>query len=333
MFGKFMVDSVSYWAEEYDLDGFRFDLMGLHDLETMKEVEAAVHKINPQAIIYGEGWNMGSTIDGSAQANQGNISQITPTGDAIGSVAVFNDAIRDGLKGSVFDKASQGYINGSAKQNASKVIFGIKGGVGVGMGWAVKDSMVINYMSAHDNNTLWDKLLLSNPNDTEEVRNQMNNLGAAIVLISKGTPFWQAGEEMLRTKDGDENSYKSSDEINNIRWDVLKEGSKEYETMLYYKGLIEMRKSLGIFASSTSTVTCTEQGSGILEVLFEDVNGEKALVVINPNKTALPYVLDGEWNLVADGETAGSDVLAKESGNVNVPSISVRVYANDALVK
>ncbi len=132
MFGKFMVDSVSYWAKEYNLDGFRFDLMGLHDLETMKEVEAAVHAINPQAIIYGEGWTMGSTIDGSAQANQSNISQIKPSGDAIGSVAVLNDAIRDGLKGSVFDKTSQGYINGASSGNANKVIFGIKGGVGVG---------------------------------------------------------------------------------------------------------------------------------------------------------------------------------------------------------
>jgi pullulanase len=278
---------------------------------------------------------MGATIDGRHQANQKFIGEITPTGDAIGAVAVFNDVIRDGLKGSVFEEETPGYVNGGADEESwANVLFGINGGQeNHRASWSVPDSMVINYMSAHDNNTLWDKLLLSNPNNSDNERNRMNKLGAAIIMISKGTPFWQAGEEMLRTKDGDENSYKSSDEINNIRWDVLKEGSKEYETMLYYKGLIEMRKSLGIFASSTSTVTCTEQGSGILEVLFEDVNGEKALVVINPNKTALPYVLDGEWNLVADGETAGSDVLAKESGNINVPSISVRVYANDALVK
>ncbi len=333
MYGKFMVDSVSYWAKEYGLDGFRFDLMGLHDLETMKEVEKAVHAINPKAIIYGEGWTMGSTIDGSAQANQSNISQIKPSGNAIGSVAVFNDAIRDGLKGSVFDKASQGYINGASGFNANKVIFGIKGGVGVGIGWSVTDSMVINYMSAHDNNTLWDKLLLSNPNDSDDIRNKMNNLGAAIVLISKGTPFWQAGEEMLRTKDGDENSYKSSDEINNIRWDVLTEGSREYKTMLYYKGLIEMRKSFDIFTDAKATVTCTELGSGMLEVYFEDGKGGKALAIINPNKTALPYTLDGEWALVADSENAGSETLKTESGNVNVDSISVRIYVNNVLAK
>ncbi len=333
MFGKFMVDSVSYWAEEYDLDGFRFDLMGLHDLETMKEVEAAVHAINPEAIIYGEGWTMGHTIDGSAQANQGNISQIKPTGDGIGGVAVFNDAMRDGLKGSVFDKASQGFINGASSSNLAKVIFGMKGGVGIGMGWAVDNAMVVNYMSAHDNNTLWDKLLLSNPTASDDLRNKMNNLGAAILLVSKGTPFWQAGEEMLRTKDGDENSYKSSDAINNINWEVLKEGNREYSTMLYYKGLIEMRKSFGIFSDVSSVIDYTSLANGIVAVSFTTANGEKALAVINPNNVTLPYSLDGEWNLVADSTRAGGEVLAKESGSVTVEGISIRVYVNDALAK
>ena len=112
MYGKFMVESTSYWVEEYHLDGLRFDLMGLHDVETMQEVETAVHGNNPYAIIYGEGWTMGATIDGSPQANQTNINQITASGDAIGAIAVFNDSIRDGLKGSVFEKTGKGYING-----------------------------------------------------------------------------------------------------------------------------------------------------------------------------------------------------------------------------
>ncbi|MEE1327827.1 MAG: type I pullulanase [Oscillospiraceae bacterium] len=333
MFGKFMVESTAYWVEEYKLDGLRFDLMGLHDVETMQEVESAVHAINPNAILYGEGWTMGATIDGSAQANQSNISQIKPTGNAIGSVAVFNDAIRDGLKGSVFDKASQGYINGQAKANLNRVVFGILGGTGRGQTWTVENAMVINYMSAHDNNTLWDKLLLSNPNHTEDQRNKMNNLGAAIVMISRGTPFWQAGEEMLRTKDGDENSYKSSDAINNIKWSVLQEGTREYNTMLYYKGLIQMRKSFDIFTANNVTVTTEELGSGILIVNFDDGNGGQAKVVINPNNTGLPCDLGGEWNLVANGETAGNQVLSRDSGTVTVAGISVLVYVNDKLVQ
>ena len=334
MFGKFMVESASYWVEEYNLDGLRFDLMGLHDLETMQEVEAAVHTVNPRAIIYGEGWTMGATIDGSSQANQSNISKITPTGKAIGAVAVFNDAIRDGLKGSVFEKTGQGYINGAAKASERKVIFGIKGGEGIGQGWSVTDSMVINYMSAHDNNTLWDKLLLSAPDKSDDQRNRMNNLGAAIVMISKGTPFWQAGEEMLRTKGGDENSYKSSDEVNNIDWSVLKEGTREYATMCYYKGLIEMRKAFDIFTDTKAKVVHAESiGSGILVVTIEDGKGGHALILINPHNTDLPYTLEGQWNLVADDASAGAEILAQESGSIQVPGIGVRIYLNDAAAK
>ncbi len=332
MFGKFMVDSTSYWVEEYKLDGLRFDLMGLHDLETMQEVESAVHTVNPNAIIYGEGWTMGATIDGSKQANQSNISEIVPTGDAIGAIAVFNDAIRDGLKGSVFDAAAKGYINGSSKANVNKVQFGIKGGVGVGIGWTVENSMVINYMSAHDNNTLWDKLLLSNPDDTDDLRLRMNQLGASILMLSKGTPFWQAGEEMLRTKQGDENSYMSSDEINNIDWSVLAEGTKQYETMSYYKGLIALRKSYDIFTSPTATVECEDHGSGMLIVRIKEENGGEALAVINPNNTEIPYALEGEWNLMALELQAGSEVISKESGTVTVAPISTRIYVNDIVI-
>ena len=332
MYGKFMVESTAYWMQEYKLDGLRFDLMGLHDLATMQEVESAVHTINPQALIYGEGWTMGSTIDGSKQANQSNISEIVPTGDAIGGIAVFNDAIRDGLKGSVFDATSQGYISGAGKANLNKVLFGIRGGEGIGIGWAVKNDMVINYMSAHDNNTLWDKLLLSNPNDSEDARNRMNKLGAAILMISQGTPFWQAGEEMLRTKDGDENSYKSSDAINNIDWSVLHEGTREYETMLYYKGLIEMRKAYSIFRSNVA-VESIELGGGAVALKMQDGNGGEAIVVINPGNNNIPYGLNGEWNLVANGQTAGSAAIARQSGTITVEGLSIQVYVNDALMQ
>ena len=326
MYGKFMVDSVKYWATEYNLDGFRFDLMGLHDLETMKEVEAAVHAVNSEAIIYGEGWTMGATIDSSPQANQSNISQIKPTGDAIGSVAVFNDAIRDGLKGSVFDKLSQGYISGAASANVAKVKFGIAGGMIAGNGWRVEDAMVINYMSAHDNHTLWDKLALSNEGNLVSERIDMNRLGAAILMISKGTPFMQAGEEMLRTKNGDENSYKSSDEINNIDWEALTPDSDAYAMMQYYKGLIELRKTYGIFRDTSSTVTFEEVGSGQLAVKFENAKGEAALVLINPTTGPMPYTLDGEWKLVGTKTAAGSEVLSTEEGQLTLSGRSINIY-------
>jgi pullulanase len=214
------------------------------------------------------------------------------------------------------------------------VLFGIKGGVGVGVGWTVEDSMVINYMSAHDNNTLWDKLILSNPTYSDELRLKMNKLGAAILMVSKGTPFWQAGEEMLRTKDGDENSYKSSDAVNNIDWSVLDEGNIQYEAMLYYKGLIEMRKAFSIFTSPNSSISSEQIGNkGAVAITIEELDGKKALIIINPTETNLTYSLNEEWNLIADSERASSHVLSRESGDVSVDYIGVKVYVNDALIK
>ena len=329
MFGKFMVDSTAYWVEEYKLDGLRFDLMGLHDLATMQEVEAGVHAVNPNAILYGEGWTMGATIDGSPQANQSNISQIQAHG--IGGIAVFNDATRDGLKGSVFDKTSRGYISG--KGTAAPVIFGIKGGDAPGRGWRVKDNMVINYMSAHDNHTLWDKLTISVPDADLEKRMAMNRLGAGIILVSRGTPFWQAGEELLRTKGGDENSYKSSDAVNNIDWSVLRPGSDEYAMMGYYQGLIAMRKAYPILTDPAATVLSAEElGSGVLQVVFDDGRGGQLLALINPHGTALPVALEGEWSVIANGETAGTEAISRESGSVTVPAITMLVLVNDALL-
>ena len=310
-------------------------MMGLHDLETMRQIEAAVHAINPNAIIYGEGWTMGSTIDGSAQANQTQISKIEATEGAAGSVSVFNDAIRDGLKGSVFSETSQGYINGAYSENQAKVQFGIQGGRGSGVGWQVTNSAVINYMSAHDNNTLWDKLALANSKDSVEDRLAMNRLGAAILMISKGTPFWQAGEEMLRSKvnaDGsfNENSYNASDAVNNINWEVLTPESNEYAMMLYYAGLIEMRQHYAIFRDQGTNVTITfsSLSGGGMVASYDDGNGNQALVVINPTATSDTYTLNGNWNLVANGTQAGSAVISTDSGTVTVAPYSVLVYIN-----
>ena len=304
MFRKYMVDSVSYWAKEYQIDGFRFDLMALHDVQTMQAIEQAVHEINPKALIYGEGWTGGtSALRDNFQANQQNIRQVKPTGDAIGSVAVFNDAIRDGLKGSVFDPKDQGYANGKAtKTNSNKVIFGLQGGEKMSaVNWFVKDAMVVNYTSSHDNNTLWDKLLLSNPDASQEDRLAMYRLCAATVLLSRGTPFFLAGEEMLRTKDGDENSYKSSDAVNNIDWNALTLGSDAYRMMEYYQGLISLRRARFTDPDAPCAfLTTIAPAAALLEnnviaVTWADESGAVGYAVINPTGQTLSIDLPEGW--------------------------------------
>lgn len=328
MFRKFMVDSTAYWVKEYKLDGLRFDLMGLHDLETISEIEKRVHEINPNAIIYGEGWNMGKTLGGQLQANQNNVINIEPQQESAGSVSVFNDVIRDGLKGSTFCNTEQGYVNGNSANLRENVKFGISGGEYGNWSWCAKNGGVINYISAHDNHTLWDKLAISNGDNSIEERIAMNKLGAAIVMISKGTPFMQAGEEMLRTKHGDENSYNSSDEINNIDWESLTPNSDQLKVVNYYKGLIELRKASPILRAQNGVeIKFFDVGESALSVLYKDLKTDnKTLVIINPTDREITYYLDEEWKLFADANNAGNKVLRLDNGDVTVNKRSIMIY-------
>ena len=328
MFRKFMVESTAYWVKEYKLDGLRFDLMGLHDLETISEIEKRVHEINPNAIIYGEGWNMGKTLGGQLQANQNNVINIEPQQESAGSVSVFNDVIRDGLKGSTFCHTAQGYVNGNSANLRENVKFGISGGEYGNWGWYAKNGGVINYISAHDNHTLWDKLAISNGDNSIEERIAMNKLGAAIVMISKGTPFMQAGEEMLRTKHGDENSYNSSDKINNIDWESLTPNSDQLKVMNYYKGLIELRKASPILRAQNGVeIKFFDVGESALSVLYKDLKtNNKTLVIINPTDKEITYYLDEKWKLLVDANNAGNKVLRIDSGDVTVNKRSIMIY-------
>ena len=346
MYGKFMVESVSYWMSEYNLDGFRFDLMGLHDMATMQKVEAAVHNIDPTAIIYGEGWQMmENAYGGAVSAHQGNIAQITPTNGAIGTIAVFNDTMRVGLKGES-DDASKGYINGNTDSfYRAKVLFGVNGGEGASAGswWTVKNDMVVNYLSAHDNSTLWDKLAVANGSSSVETRLKMNRLGATILMVSKGIAFMQAGEEMLRTKPNstypngyDHNSYKSSDEINNLKWDTLNPengGSNEYNMYLYYAGLISIRRGFDIFTNHTvSFKTYEHKDNAGFNIIIDDGHGGKAVVVVNPHAYAINFTLDGNYHMICDGTKAGTASLGTYSGSVRISGYSAYIFVNDVVL-
>ena len=252
MVRKLMVDSLKHWVEEYHIDGFRFDLMGVHDTETMKFIDTELRKINPDIIIYGEGWTGGSSpLPEGKRLVKANIVDV----DRIGA---FNDDFRDGIKGHVFNSKEAGFANGAAGFEES-VKFGIVGSVdhpGVDYkqvnyskkAWANAPSQSVNYVSAHDNLTLWDKLLETNPEASEASRIAMHKLSNTIVLTSQGMPFLHAGVDFLRSKGGDHNSYKSPDSTNWLDW-TLKESYPE--VYAYYKGLIELRKAYPAFRMET----------------------------------------------------------------------------------
>ena len=324
MFRKYMVDSVCYWAKEYHVDGFRFDLMALHDVQTMQEIETAVHAVNSRAILYGEGWTGGTTpLAEGRRASQSNIRKVTASEGAIGAVAVFNDSIRDGLKGSVFNVKDRGYISGTvSRSTAWQVVFGLTGGVRNTMvSWSVPDNGVINYMACHDNHTLYDRLLASCAVETPEERLKMNRFGISIIMIGKGIPFFLAGEEILRSKGGDSNSYKSSDEVNNIRWDDLTPGSDNMNMRDFYRGLIALRKA-NLFITR-GEIACEVLEDNAIEVRWMENEKLTAYALINPRTEREVVLPEGEWGALLYDEAIDPEGTETLSGTVMIPGRTV----------
>lgn len=244
MFRKFMMESVLYWVKEYHVDGFRFDLMGVHDIATMNLISDTLHKIKPDILLYGEGWTAGaSPLPESVRA-------IKKNAHLLKGIAVFSDDIRDGIKGSVFDIKDRGFATGKTA-NTESVKFGI---VASGKHKQIDMSKVnyskepytsgpdnvITYAECHDNNILWDKIALSFPEASEADRKKMHELALTIVLTSQGIPFLHAGSEFLRSKFGEENSYNKGDSINAIRWDQKTVNKNLFGTVQF---LIDLRKT------------------------------------------------------------------------------------------
>ena len=340
MVNKYFVDSVVYWATEYKIDGFRFDLMALHDIQLMEDIRAALDEINPEILIYGEGWHAGgSPLDQNTAALKMNASLVSDR------IAFFSDDIRDGIKGSVFDSADTGFISG--KQGAEEVIkYGVVGSVfhpqidytktREDRPWANAPTQVVTYASAHDNLTLWDKLIASTDDATDEELVKMNKLSAAIVLTSQGMSFIHAGEELARSKDGDENSYESSDEINMIKWERKQQYNDLFE---YYKGLIELRKERPAFrmtdaAEVAQKINFLDVEEGVVAyTITGNANGDNwrnIAVIFNANDTATEVTLPRNgWVVVVNGAAAGTEEIERISGKtVNIPAKSAYVLVD-----
>ena len=318
MVRKFIVDSVAYWAEEYHLDGFRFDLVGLLDVDTLNGVREAVDKINPDALIYGEGWSMPTSttkeVDLATQYNT----------DKMPGVGVFNDVIRDATGGN--NNPSKGYATGNALYNLE----GLKWSLRANTPFTNDPTQLINYVSCHDNYTLWDKICATNSSLNEQTKIKMNNLAASIIMTSQGIPFFLSGEEFLRTKNGNHNSYNSTDKVNWMDWSRADTYS---DVVDYYKGLVELRKAYPEFRMSTyeetaDNISYLTAGSNILAYqISSDSDAYSGIVVaFNPNaSTKLLTLPEGEWKVVVNDEDAGSAALSKVSGTLNMNGYSAYV--------
>ncbi len=321
MVRKYIVDSVLFWAREYKIDGFRFDLMGCIDIETMNEIDSRLKAINPNAIIYGEGWTGGEP----ALAN--NLLSLKANTPKTPGLAYFNDDFRDAVKGSAFNDTELGYVNGN---------YHLKSGITDGLlglaSWASGPCGIVNYCEAHDNLTLWDKLILSAGGFHERDRKKMARLSGALVLLAQGIPFIHSGQEFLRSKplgDGkfDHDSYLSPDIVNSIKWGMLDINCSEAD---YFKGLIAFRKAHPLLRMSSkaevlnhSKVLQSADGTIAIQLYSES---EELLILVNPIPRAKMFVLpDGEWELHVSDAAVSDSAMAILCEGVFVPPISAMV--------
>ena len=310
MVRKFMLESLKYWVKEYHVDGFRFDLMGVHDIATMNLIARELRKIKPDILLYGEGWTAGaSPLPDSLRA-------LKKYAYKLDNIAVFSDDIRDGIKGSVFRHEENGFASGRPGMEES-IKFGIVASVKHPQvdyskvnyskaPYANEPSNTITYAECHDNHVLWDKLAISAKDATEAERKEMHKLALSIVLTSQGISFLHAGTEFLRSKKGHENSYNAGDSINAIDWSLK---TKNKDVFDYVRALIKMRKEHPAFRMKTakdvaSNIHFLSDTNGIISYT---INGKavkdqwsKVLVVLNANPTDKKISLpEGSWQRIS----------------------------------
>lgn len=348
MFRKFMIDSIMYWAQEYHIDGFRFDLMGTHDVETMNLIREELDTIDSRILMYGEGWDRPSVYDATTCTGEKTLLATQKNAEFLSDrIGCFNDEVRDGLKGYVFKENAKGFIQGD-KTFYSTVYDSVRANTtGDECEWySQAPSQTVTYASCHDNHTLYDRLVASVKGNSGKYRERysdlidMNKLSAGIVMTSQGMPFILAGEEMARSKDGDDNSYRSDLSINAIDWNLL---TTNADLVSYYKGLIDIRKNFAPFTESTNkymeNYTFYEVTEEILDVestatedeyitvsdyvaftVENDVQGQwnTALVIYNASAQTKTVEIDTDikdWTVLANQAGAGLDALATVSGN------------------
>ena len=340
MVRHYIIESVKFWAREYHIDGFRFDLMGIHDIETMNHLRSGLLEIDPTIFVYGEGWVAAdSPLPFEQRAVKENVGQME-------GIGVFNDEFRDGLKGSTFDEQEPGYASGNINGHFEPVKYGIVGGTDhpqVDYGgllycnapYAGAPSQMINFVSCHDGYTLVDKLKLSVQGDhAADELIPIDKLVHTVLLTAQGIPFIRSGEEIMQDKQGEPNSYKSPDSINRIDWSLK---AKNREVFDFIRGLIALRKAHPAFRIPTveglqQWLRFMDTGdSGVIAyTLGEYANNDEwkeILVAYNGNRHEVEIgIPEGEWNVVCRNGQIDPE------GKDRLPGGSVKIAASSALI-
>ncbi|MFU0548573.1 type I pullulanase [Gardnerella leopoldii] len=336
MMRKYIVDSVKYWAKEYGIDGFRFDLMGLIDLETMKEVRKAVYDIDKNSIILGEGWDMSQLPYGN-RTIQPNAYKLADNN----GVAFFNDSFRDAVKGKGDDDVA-GFVSGNRGSDnlVMQNLYGCQpGNSSCTDRHYANAGQTVQYVEAHDNLNLYDKLKKSLPHESEENLKKRVMLANSLVMFAHGMPFFELGQEFLRSKNGNKNSYNAGDSDNSVKWDLVNKNSDAVE---YFKALIKLRNEIPALRDSTysdvnKNMHWIKSSDGI-NAFSVDAKDKTYVFIFNANSSeSTVNIGKGKYHVhIADGKANGDDASkfpeasVDDSGNYKVSALSTAVLVKVA---
>ena len=335
MMRKYMIESLEYWVKEYHIDGFRFDLMAIHDIETMNLIRERLSALNPNIIIYGEGWAASNPLYDESKLAFKRYTHRMP------GIAAFSDDIRNALRGSL-DLTTGGFIHGT-EGNKEALKFGIVGGVEhpevshSEAAWCAEPTQHISYVTCHDDHNLRDRIEHTMPEADEQEHLAMVRLAQFGVFTSQGIPFFFCGEEMFRSKLGEKNTYNKPDKYNAIDWTL----KSEYNDLVeFYKGLIAMRKEHPAFCLGTAEAVrehlsfIEHSDAAAVGFILDELEGidpaRRIVVLMNGSREAVEFTIPaGNYRWICDGKrvTPEGDGFYNTDGCISVPAISGVVLA------
>lgn len=312
MVRKFIIDALTYWLNEYKVDGFRFDLMGIHDIETMNIASKKLKSLNPGVFLLGEGWDLNTYLEPERKASLSSAKRMP-------DYSFFNDAFRDHVKGSIFPEGASGFINGNQDDRVKNQMIHVIRGYAGNQNLFLAPEQSINYTECHDNHTLFDLLAIRHPHENETTRRRRQQLALAFTLFARGVPFIHAGQEFFRTKHGAENSYNLPDRINAIDWNSCETND---HSVVYFRDLIKIKKEQPIFRDGSAELQEKNVPRGALgfelQRVFTDKEGgalywKKVLLFFNQTLKPIGVPLEHqEWNIAVEDQRCGKKATSSD---------------------